>query len=114
MIWHRAIAEERVAEAQTALRREQGEVVRLRQERDDAQVVARARAETDHQGILQLRAALQEAISDARRRAEEDRGEIKQLRETLAAATKRGDDFSLTVKSPCRVFPLHTTYTTMS
>ena len=87
-------ASHRVTEAQAALRREQDEVARLRQENTTALAEARTRAETDRTEIQQLRATLTATISDARTRADDDRSEIQRLREGLSIANKRADDLA--------------------
>jgi len=83
-----------VAEAQATLRREQEEVLRLRQERDDAVADARTRAETDRKEIQQIREALTRANLDAHTRADDDRTEIQRLRESLNVAIMRADDLA--------------------
>ena len=84
-----------VTEAQAALRREQDEVARLRQENATATAEARSHAETDRAEIQQLRTTLTATISDARTRADDDRTEIQRLRESLNTANKRADDLAL-------------------
>jgi len=83
-----------VAEAQATLRREQEEVLRLRQERDDAATEAHTRADADRHEILQLRTALTQAIADGRTRAEDDRTEMQRLRQSVDAATRRADELA--------------------
>ncbi len=83
-----------VAEAQATLRREQEEVLRLRQERDDVVADARTRAETDRKEIQQIREALTRENLDAHTRADDDRTEIQRLRESLKVATMRADDLA--------------------